>query len=770
MCNRKVIIIVLVFSFSQVFHAQVSRSNVASAAFDQPEMVREPLPPADGASHFPSWIRYTGSVSGKASQTVNLTFAIYKDQQGGQPLWQESQNVELDASGHYSALLGLASHDGLPSLVFSSSEAQWLGVRINDELELPRALLVSVPYAMKAQTADTLAGMQPSDFVLRSELQQLLHGPTLPQSRAVSSPLPQASANFVGQAATINNPTTVMQSNGSTDVLMVEQDGTGYALHTAGNSNSAIFAETRSQSAANYTILSLNHAPGGTGIRAEAQAGTGHGFGVWGVSYGDTGTGVLGENPQTTGATYGVRGKTVSDSGIGVFGANLSATGATTGVRGQTNSPAGTAAVFEAFNGGNIFSGRSSGVERFRFDSAGNMIAGGTITANSFAGDGSNLTNVNAAFLNGFPASTFFNSDVATFQKLNSTQLQINPDPQAATPSGGQYGSAVFVRDDLDTVHSMIHQAGSQMHFRLHRTVPDEAGVTDFLIAPYNYGMSIEYGGVVEVWSKHFSVHANNSKVPGPEGAQFWVGDQLDTGGLYVTGNISSLTDTGNVIVAADKFDHTSHGTLNFVTRNQTDPFRFLNGPWGLEKTQAQLFTTSSSSNFEVDAGALAGALIANTSQNAVQIGSRTGTRVDVITADATPQLSVFSTGDVSIGSTTDTAKLAVGSSGQFQVSAAGAVSIGGGTPIAQHISTNAPVSFTGLPPASCTIVTAAAPGASDSDSVALGVPNALASASDLILFGWVSASDTVSVRICNMGAADPGALAATLRIDVWKH
>src|ERR1700756_3837605 len=64
---------------------------------------------SDRAPHVPPLIRYTGVLSDGTSQTINLTFAIYKEQQGGQPLWQESQNVELDASGRYSALLGFAS-------------------------------------------------------------------------------------------------------------------------------------------------------------------------------------------------------------------------------------------------------------------------------------------------------------------------------------------------------------------------------------------------------------------------------------------------------------------------------------------------------------------------------------------------------------------------------------------------------------------------------------------------------------------------------------
>jgi hypothetical protein len=327
-----------------------------------------------------------------------------------------------------------------------------------------------------------------------------------------------------------------------------------------------------------------------------------------------------------------------------------------------------------------------------------------------------------------------------------------------------------LVRDDLDSVQSVTGQSGSQVHFRLSRAAPDGNGAKDFLITPYNFGMAMEYPGVIEVWSKDFSVHANNLKIPGTDGGRFWVGDQLDLGGLYVTANVNSLVDSGNVIIAADRFDHTSHGNMNFVTRSQRDGFRFLNGAFGLEKTLAQILTSASTSNFEVDAGTTAGTLLADTAQGVIQLGSRTNNRVDIITADNSPQLSVFPTGDVSIGNTSDTAKLAVGTSGQFQVSAAGAVTIGNGTPIAQHISTTASVSFSSLASASCAVVTTNATGASDGDSIALGVPNGLASAGDIILFGWVSAPDTVSIRACNMGGATLENSVGSVRIDVWKH
>lgn len=786
-------VIIVVFALLQLVHAQQIRTSIAGT----PEQALSAASTAQ-APPLLSWIRYNSTVPGQASATVNVIFAIYKEQQGGQPLWQESQNVELDGTGHFSALLGLSSPDGVPPSIFSGSDAQWLSMRVNNGPEFPRALLVTVPYAMKAQSADALSGVPASDFVLRSQLPQLLQSIGSKPASAPAVFTAPSSSTLAGQpnATTVSNPTTAMQSNSATDVLLVEQDGSGFSLHAVGTDGSAIYAETAFSTSPNFTIVSLNRAQGGVGIRSVADASTGHGIAVWGVSNGDTGTGVLGETTQSTGTTYGVRGKTASNSGVGVMGVSLSGTGPTVGVMGGTVSPSGTAGVFDASRGGNILSGRTAGIEKFRVDASGNMAASGSVIGQFFAGDGSRLTNVNAASLGGLPAFSFLQSDSSGnvnlnaaylgglpassyavagsaqnqtgLQSLVSTQLQINPD--AASQS--QHGFAGFVRDDLDSVHSIIGQAGMQTHFRLSRAVVDPDGGKDFLIVPYMWGMAMEYRGTIEAWSRNFSVHANNLLDPVglKQGAQFWVGDQYDTGGLWVTANQTSPSDIGTVTIGADKFNHTSHGSLNFLTRNQTDAFRFLNGPWGLEKLQARLFTTVSTSNFDVDSGAMAGTMLADSAQNVVQIGARTGNRVDLITADSTPQLSVFPTGDVSIGSTTDSAKLAVGSSAQFQVSSAGAVTIGGGTPIAQHISVTAPLSITGLAPASCRVMTVAATGASDSDSVALGIPDAFASGGDLVLFGWVSAPDTVSIRLCNMGSADPGALSGTARVDIWKH
>src|SRR5260370_14583901 len=118
----------------------------------------------------PRLIKFAGSATsaeGKAlSGTVGITFAIYQDQQGGAPLWMETQNVTPDRSGHYTALLGATKPDGLPMDLFTSGHARWLGASINGGEEQPRVLLLSVPHALQAADAHTIGGLPPSAFML----------------------------------------------------------------------------------------------------------------------------------------------------------------------------------------------------------------------------------------------------------------------------------------------------------------------------------------------------------------------------------------------------------------------------------------------------------------------------------------------------------------------------------------------------------------------------------------------------------------------------
>jgi hypothetical protein len=124
----------------------------------------------------PKLVRFSGSfrpaagppAQGTAPSTESVTLAVYRDQTGGTALWQEVQNVTVDASGNYSLLMGATQNEGMPLDLFSSGEPRWLGARFNrpGEVEQPRVLLVSVPYALKASDAETLGGRPASAYLL----------------------------------------------------------------------------------------------------------------------------------------------------------------------------------------------------------------------------------------------------------------------------------------------------------------------------------------------------------------------------------------------------------------------------------------------------------------------------------------------------------------------------------------------------------------------------------------------------------------------------
>src|SRR5579872_2296969 len=128
---------------------------------------QEPTPPS---TVVPQLVSYSGKLIDAGGKPIvgldGVTFAIYKDQSDGSPLWMETQNVEADAKGNYTVQLGANSSQGIPLELFASGEARWLAVRVNNGGEQARMLLLSVPYALKAADAQTVGGLPASAFVL----------------------------------------------------------------------------------------------------------------------------------------------------------------------------------------------------------------------------------------------------------------------------------------------------------------------------------------------------------------------------------------------------------------------------------------------------------------------------------------------------------------------------------------------------------------------------------------------------------------------------
>ena len=268
------------------------------------------------------------------SGVVSMTFSLYRSQQGGEPLWTETQkNVQLDSTGHYSVQLGITKAAGMPATLFASTELRWLGVRVDEQAELPRVLLVSVPYALKAGDATTIGGLPPSAFMLASP-ETGSNGSALAASANAASSVPALSgtgkANYIpiwSSASKLGNSILFQSTAGigiGTTAPSATLDVNGTGTFTANNAGNSV-AITQN----NTSGLGLISTAPVAGLVGDATSGLAGGIGVQG-------------NAQYTGSgtTYGVMGTAMSSSGIGVDGAASGAGGV--GVEGFVN---GTSAV-----------------------------------------------------------------------------------------------------------------------------------------------------------------------------------------------------------------------------------------------------------------------------------------------------------------------------------------------------------------------------------------------------------------------------------------
>jgi hypothetical protein len=153
----------------KLIFALTATASFAAASGQTPISPRTPAA-ASAPTVIPALVPFSGiaiASDGKLlTGEASITFILYKDEAGGEPLWTESQSAAVDSTGHYKVQLGASSPNGLPSDLFSTGEVRWLEIQIAGQTPQPRVLLASVPYAMKAADAATLGGLPASAFVL----------------------------------------------------------------------------------------------------------------------------------------------------------------------------------------------------------------------------------------------------------------------------------------------------------------------------------------------------------------------------------------------------------------------------------------------------------------------------------------------------------------------------------------------------------------------------------------------------------------------------
>ncbi len=107
------------------------------------------------AAGVPQLMNYQGRLTNSSGEaldtTVSITFTIYDDSTGGNPIWTETHSAVDVNSGTFSATLGY----GWPMPQDSSDWFVSLGIKVGGDPEIqPRTRLVSVPHAFHAASVD----------------------------------------------------------------------------------------------------------------------------------------------------------------------------------------------------------------------------------------------------------------------------------------------------------------------------------------------------------------------------------------------------------------------------------------------------------------------------------------------------------------------------------------------------------------------------------------------------------------------------------------
>jgi hypothetical protein len=112
----------------------------------------------------PRLINYQGILTDSGGLPIegnhNLTFKVYPDSQVATPdLWSEEHtDVPVD-DGLFNVILG--SIEAIPDTLFDGAE-RWIGVTVGTDPEMtPRMRITSVPWAVRAEVADTVLTAPP---------------------------------------------------------------------------------------------------------------------------------------------------------------------------------------------------------------------------------------------------------------------------------------------------------------------------------------------------------------------------------------------------------------------------------------------------------------------------------------------------------------------------------------------------------------------------------------------------------------------------------
>lgn len=228
--------------------------------------------------------------------------------------------------------------------------------------------------------------------------------------------------------------------------------------------------------------------------------------------------------------------------------------------------------------------------KRFKINGNGNIEMYAPLFINNALVDNKSSLRINGNVRSDTSFSIKASSDSASFISLNRNikSGSFDPDdkisPYATTPTGWAVGKNIPV---FRIRHPLNVSGIKGINTSLQR---------DFKIYPYQYGMAIDYNGVVECWVGEWSIHRGLSynDVEGNGngwGAVLWVGEDNDIGGVRATAR-NNIPQGGNVQygeLSAERFGGGPLGDLRFRLPSAQNEFQFVYGGRGSNNIVAKV-------------------------------------------------------------------------------------------------------------------------------------------------------------------------------------
>ncbi|NQU18054.1 MAG: hypothetical protein HQ564_08305 [Candidatus Saganbacteria bacterium] len=266
----------------------------------------------------PARINYQGILKNSAGDlligTYAMTFSIYAATTGGAAAWQETQSVTVE-SGLYSVQLGGGTNVTGDLNTLFDGNIKYLGVKVGTDSEMtPRVALVSVPYAMRAATAEALTSTAPINTSgnIQTSGQFIGDGSQLTGVGDAATVDGLNASDFVRFGTTETQSTTAMYG---ISISQATNIGTALRIRTEGSGSTGILL--RGLGASSKGIIATGESIGVWGVGLDC-GGTFEGTGSDGIAVfakSSNGVGVFG-----SGATYGGSFESTASGSKGIYG------------------------------------------------------------------------------------------------------------------------------------------------------------------------------------------------------------------------------------------------------------------------------------------------------------------------------------------------------------------------------------------------------------------------------------------------------------------